>query len=109
MVPTLFIRPKQRKYSLCCTIHGENASLAEYFSWIADEVKDCGSAATRTIIYTQTIKQCAFVYSTLKTLFGDKIYSSEEKDPKAMLPIARYATLLHPTVKQGPHPCILPE
>ena len=45
----------------------KNAGLAEYFSWIADEVKDCGSATTRTIIYTQTIKQCATVYSTLKT------------------------------------------
>jgi len=64
---------------------GKNTSLAEYLSWISNEVKDCGSAATRTIIDTQTIKQCAVVYSTLKTLLGDKIYSSEERNPKAVL------------------------
>ena len=58
---------------------------AEYFSWIADEVKDCGSAATRTVIYTQTIKQCAVLYSTLKTPVRDKICSSEERDPKTVL------------------------
>ena len=101
--------PNKENMAYVVQYMGKNASLAEYFSWIADELKDCGSAATRTIIYTQTIKQCAVVYSTLKTLLGDKIYSSEERDPKAVLLIARNATLLHPTVKQGPHPCILPE
>ena len=64
---------------------GKKASLAEYLSWISNEVKECGSAATRTIIYTQTIKQCAVVYSTLKTLLGDKIYNSEDRDTKTVL------------------------
>ena len=64
---------------------GKKASLAEYLSWISNEVKECGSAATRTIIYTQTIKQCAVVYSTLKTLLGDKVYNSEDRDTKTVL------------------------
>ena len=44
---------------------------------------DKHSMATRTIIYCQTIKQCAVVYSTLKTLIGDKSYvDPQNKDPK---------------------------
>ena len=45
-----------------------NACLSDYFHWIAKEVIDKHSMATRTIIYCQTIKQCAVVYSTLKNL-----------------------------------------
>ena len=101
--------PNKENIAYVVPYMGKNASRAEYFSWIADELKDCGSAATRTISYKQTIKQCAVVYSTLKTLLGDKIYSSEERDPKAVLLIARNASLLHYTVKQGPNPGILPE
>ena len=77
--------PNKANISYVVQYMGKNASLAEYLSWISNEVKDCGSAATRTIIYTQTIKQCAVVYSTLKTLLGDKIYSSEERNPKTVL------------------------
>lgn len=77
--------PNKANISYVVQYMGKNASLADYLSWISNEVKDCGSAATRTIIYTQTIKQCAVVYSTLKTLLGDKIYSSEERNPKTVL------------------------
>ena len=60
-----------------------NACLSDYFHWIAKEVTDKHSMATRTIIYCQTIKHCAVVYSTLKTLIGDKIYvDPQNKDPK---------------------------
>lgn len=108
--PHCYWKPKQSKHILCCPVDGENASLADYLSWIRNKVKDCGSAATRAIpvIYTQTIKQCAVVYSTLKTLLGDKIYSSEERNPKTVL-----LEMLHscppPPVKQGTHPGILPK
>ncbi|XP_068693066.1 bifunctional 3'-5' exonuclease/ATP-dependent helicase WRN-like [Montipora foliosa] len=77
--------PNKANISYVVQYMGRNASLAEYLSWISNEVKDRGSAATRTIIYTQTIKQCAVAYSTLKTLLGDKIYSSEERIPKTVL------------------------
>ena len=91
--------PNKENLAYVVQYMGKNASLGEYFFWIADEMKDCGSAATRTIIYTQTIKRCAVVYSTLKTLLGDKIFTSEERSKDC---VARNATLLHPTVKQGP-------
>ena len=77
--------PNKANISYVVQYMGKNATLAEYLTWISNEVKDCGSEATRTIIYTQTIKQCAVVYSTLKTLLGDKIYSSEERNPKTVL------------------------
>lgn len=60
-----------------------NACLSDYFHGIAKEVIDKHSTATRTIIYCQTIKQCAVVYATFKTLIGDKIYvDPQNKDPK---------------------------
>lgn len=63
-----------------------NARLSDYFHWIAKEVIDKHSMATRTIIYCQTIKQCAVVYSTLKTLIGDKIYvDPQNKDLKRVV------------------------
>ena len=63
-----------------------NARLSDYFHWIAKEVIDKHSLATRTIIYCQTIKQCAVVYSTLKTLIGDKIYvDPQNKDLKRVV------------------------
>jgi len=77
--------PNKANISYVVQYMGKNASLAEYLSWLSNELKDCGSAATRTIIYTQTINQCAVVYSTLKTILGDKIYSSEERSTKTVL------------------------
>ena len=96
MVPTLFTKTQTKKTAYVVQYMGGNAGLVEYFSWIADEVKDCGSAATRTVIYTQTIKQCAVVYSTLKILLRDKIYSSEERDPKTVL-----LEMLHSCTRQS--------
>ena len=52
----------------------KGASLSSYFSWLADEIITQKTASTRTIIYCQTIKQCAVVYSTLKELLGNNIY-----------------------------------
>ena len=37
----------------------KNANLAQYFAWTVQEVLAHGTEATRTIIYCQTIKQCA--------------------------------------------------
>ena len=60
-----------------------NARLSDYFQWIA---KDELSMATRTIIYCQTIKQCAVVYSTPKTLIGSKIFvDPQNKDTRRVV------------------------
>ena len=57
----------------------KNSSLSDYFRWIADEVIEHGIGATRTIIYCQTIKQCAVVYTTLKMLLGEHIYEDHAR------------------------------
>lgn len=60
----------------------KNANLAQYFAWIAQEVLAHGTEATRTIIYCQTIKQCAVIYSTIKSLLGENIHTnSENREP----------------------------
>ena len=60
----------------------KNANLAQYFAWIAQEVLAHGTEATRTIIYCQTIKQCAVIYSTIKSLLGENIHAnSENREP----------------------------
>lgn len=60
----------------------KNANLAQYFAWIAQEVLAHAREATRTIIYCQSIKQCAVIYSTIKSLLGENIHAkSENRDP----------------------------
>ena len=64
----------------------KNANLSDYFSWLANELSENGTEATRTIIYCQTIKQCALVYTTIKILLGEKIYEDPmQKDAKRAL------------------------
>ena len=64
----------------------KNSSLSDYLSWIADEVIEHETRETRTIIYCQTIKQCAVVFSTLKVLLGENIYEDPlRKDVKRVL------------------------
>ena len=64
------------KENICYVVYymKKTSSLSDYLSWIADEVIEHGTGATRTIIYCQTIKQCAEVYSALKVLLGENIY-----------------------------------
>ena len=69
--------------------------MSHYFSWLADEILEKGTLGTRTIIYCQTIKQCALVsttlqcalvYTTPKILISEKIYEDlMQQDPKRVL------------------------
>ena len=62
------------------------SSLSDYLSWIADEVIEHGTGATKTIIYCQTIKQCAVMYWTLRVLLSENIYEDPlRKDAKRVL------------------------
>lgn len=64
----------------------KSTSLSSYFAWVADEIIAKKTASTRTIIYCQTIKQCAIVYSTLKTLLNENIYEDPvSRDPQRVL------------------------
>lgn len=66
--------PNKENISYVVYYMKKTSSLSDYLSWIADEVIEHGTGATRTIIYCQTIKQCAVVYSALKVLLGENIY-----------------------------------
>lgn len=66
-------------------------SVSSYFKWLTDEVKDQGISATRTIVYCQTIKQCAMIYSVLKSQLGEYIY----EDPKNQDPRRVVLEMLH--------------
>ena len=78
--------PNKENISYVVHYMKKNASLSDYFSSIADEVIEQGTGATRTIIYCQTIKQCAVVYSTLKTLLDEKMYEDPvRRDAKRVL------------------------
>ena len=57
--------------------------MSHYFSWLADEILEKGTLATTTIIYCQTIKECALVYTTAKILLSEKIYEDlMQQQPK---------------------------
>ena len=60
--------PHKENISYVVKYTEKNASLSSYFSWLAEEIITQKTASTRTIIYCQTIEQCAVVYSTLKEL-----------------------------------------
>ena len=78
--------PHKENISYVVKYMEKGASLSSYFSWLADEIITQKTASTRTIIYCQTIKQCAVVYSTLKELLGDNIYEDpEQKNPQRVL------------------------
>lgn len=60
--------------------------MSHYVSWLADEILEKGTLATRTIIYYQTIKECALVYTTPKILLSEKIYKDlMQQQPKRVL------------------------
>lgn len=65
--------PNKENISYVVYYMKKTSRLSDYLSWIANEVIEHGTGATRTIIYCQTIKQCPVVYSTLKVLLGENI------------------------------------
>lgn len=60
-------------------------SLDHYFEWLSNELSELGTKTTRTIIYCQTIKQCALIYSTIKGMLGPKMYIGETEDRRNVL------------------------
>lgn len=63
----------------------KNASIADQFKSILDEMKSKGKETRRTIIYCQTIKQCAILFSTFKVELGINLYLDCNKDPRKRL------------------------
>ena len=78
--------PHKENISYVVKYMEKSASLSNYFSWLADEIITQKTASTTTIIYCQTIKQCAVVYSTLKELLSDNIYEDPiKRNPQRVL------------------------
>lgn len=63
----------------------KNASIADHFRSILDELKSKGNETKRTVIYCQTIKQCAILFSTFNVELGNNIYLDCNKDPRKRL------------------------
>ncbi|XP_068689653.1 uncharacterized protein [Montipora foliosa] len=83
---TIVESPNKDNISYVVNYMKKNLNLSDYFSWLADEVLEKGILADRTIIYCQTIKKCALVYTTLKILLGGKMYEDlAQQDPKRVL------------------------
>lgn len=83
---TILESPNKENISYVVDYMKKNANLSDYFFWLANELSENGTEATRTIIYCQTIKQCALVYTTIKILLGEKIYEDPmQKDAKRVL------------------------
>lgn len=88
MVKPYMVVDSPNKDNILYVVHylQKNASISSYFRWLTDEVTTRGKAATRTIIYCQTVKQCAVIYSTLKTQLGENIYDDmTNADPRKVV------------------------
>ena len=46
----------------------KDMELESYFGWLTDELKQSLEKTERTIIYCQTVRQCSFLYATIKAL-----------------------------------------
>ena len=88
----------------------KNVSISSYFKWLTDEIIAKGKTVTRTIIYCQTIKQCAVIYSTLKAELGNKVYEDPTKPdpmkvvlemPHACTPVANKQNILDSFQKEN--------
>lgn len=55
----------------------KDTELECYFDWLADELKEKNLNAQRTIVYCQTIKQCALLYGNLKAMMGDDLFMGD--------------------------------
>lgn len=62
-------------YSACYM--PKDSCIDGYFSWLAKELKQLGISTIHTITYCQTIKQCTLVYSTLRGMLGNDLFTAQ--------------------------------
>ncbi len=63
----------------------QDAELRDYFGWLIHDLGLKQEETTRTIIYCQTIKQCAMLYAIFRELLGKHIFVGNEEDPRNVL------------------------
>ena len=59
--------------------------IADHFKFLVDELKQHGRETTRTIIYCQTIKQCALLFNIFRNSLGTDLFCNESNDPRMRL------------------------
>lgn len=57
----------------------KDQSIESSFQWVVAELKEHGKSTERTIIYCQT-KQATIIYSTIKAMVGNKLYTQRVND-----------------------------
>ena len=72
------------KMNIAYSVHymEKEKSVEDYFQWLAEEIKELKSKATRTIIYCEMIKQCGLIYSTIRGMLGNDLYADSTKSPR---------------------------
>lgn len=63
----------------------KNTRPIEYFSSLIEELTEKGKCTDRVIVYTQTIKQCHQIYSSLVGALGEKLFTEASHNPRNVL------------------------
>lgn len=71
--------PNKGNVTYVVTYMPNDSDVQDYFNWIVEEVKQ--GKKEKTIVYCQTIKQCSFIYATLKYMLGHCMYEKGSKSP----------------------------
>ena len=71
--------PNKGNVTYVVTYMPNDSDVQDYFNWIVEEVKQ--GKKEKTIVYCQTIKQCSFIYATLKYMLGHCMYEKGSKCP----------------------------
>ncbi len=59
--------------------------IADHFKFLINDLKEHREKATRTIIYCQTVKQCAVLFDLFRTFLGIDLYCDGSVDPRMRL------------------------
>ena len=64
--------------------------IGDHFKFLINDLKEHREKATRTIIYCQTIKQCAVLFDLFRTSLGIDLYCDGSVDPRM-----RFCDMMH--------------
>ena len=82
--------PNRNNITYCVQALEKNLSLADQFRCVIEEIGRKGKNSQRTIIYCQTIKQCAILYKTFEMELGKSFYLDMNVNPTC-----RFVEMLH--------------
>lgn len=82
--------PNKNNISYCVQVLDKNLTVAENFRCVIDEILRKGKNSIRTIIYCQTVKQCAILYKTFELELQESFYLDMHVNP-----VNRLVEMLH--------------